>query len=243
MSDDTKDKELRFHEKIVHLQSVSGVAKTKTGNGVSFKSRSLTMMLENIKPTLKELNLILTITHDIISINDETFVKATACIADENERFIDSVAFSLIPKATYTTVENTVIRESIRVDKDGKQTPLIDSREVTTKTTPNNRLHGQQDPQVVGSCMSYAGKRAVETLLAIDENEDIDSIPAEQPKAPVKSKVELLNVVNEIIPLLEQNKEVNDFTWNKFDKSFIDFYGIDKENKRELENLKKIIGA
>ena len=178
MSDDMK-KELDFHGKIVELQRVSGVEKKKI-QGVSFKSRSLTDMQENIKPHLNRLELLLTITSDIISINNESYVKSTATISDREKNSVDSVGWALIPNATYTVTE--IIGKSL----DNRGNPIDDTQSKTTKTVSNNRLHGQQDPQVIGSCMSYAGKYALQNLLCIDENVDIDTIDYTEKKVSIK---------------------------------------------------------
>lgn len=134
---------MSFHEKVVELQKYSAIKKEKKA-GINFASRSAEKIIENIKPNLTRLNLILGFDNDILTVGDELFVKSTAIISDHDKNEFTAVGFAMIPRYN-----------------DGK-----------------NRLHGQQDPQVTGSCISYANKYALQNLLCIDENIDIDQDPA-----------------------------------------------------------------
>ncbi|MGL6021661.1 MAG: ERF family protein [Chitinophagaceae bacterium] len=156
----TENASVSFHDKIVLLQSKATVKKEKH-QGVNFYSRSSEMIFETVKPVLKELSLILTFENSILEIGGELFVQSVATIRDKDNNEIKGTSLALIPRATFKTMKYDIV-DQYKIKKE------------VSEVVSNNRLHGQQDPQVTGSCNSYANKYALQNLLCIDENVDID---------------------------------------------------------------------
>ena len=73
---------MTIHEKLVAIQSSLVAPKSQTNAFGKYKYRSCEDILEALKPLLKEHNLILTLTDDIVEVGGRVYVKACAMLGD-----------------------------------------------------------------------------------------------------------------------------------------------------------------
>ena len=78
-------------EKILKIQSELKAPKGQYNNFGKYKYRSCEDILEAVKPLLKENNLIMNITDELISVGERYYIKATAILTDveKEEQFIN----------------------------------------------------------------------------------------------------------------------------------------------------------
>ena len=74
---------MKFQEKIIKLQTELKVPKNQYNSFGNYKFRSCEDIVEGIKPHLKELNLILIISDEMILLGERYYIKATAKLFDE----------------------------------------------------------------------------------------------------------------------------------------------------------------
>ena len=124
--------------------------------------RNIEDILKTIKPFLEELNLVLLLNDEIVTIGSRFYVKSTARFvnAENPSEYAEVVGFA---------------------------------REQDSKKK-------MDDAQVTGAASTYARKRALSGLLALDDNKDADSQapeeePKEQPKEAGKSVAELQKLI------------------------------------------------
>ncbi len=135
--------------KLNKIQLELKAPKNKTNNFGGYKYRDLSGILEALKPLLQKYELGLTMTDEIISVQDRIYLQATATLYDTNENETLSV--------------RGLAREPIS-------------------------LKGQSDPQLTGSCSSYARKYALNGLFCIDDSQDIDSMDHTKQEAPKRTR-------------------------------------------------------
>src|SRR5574344_398566 len=98
-----------MYKKLNKIQTELKVAKTKRNNFGNFDYRSCEDILEALKPLLKELELVLLLNDDIITVGERVYVKSTATLTD-GENKIETVAMareSLAPKAKMDESQTT----------------------------------------------------------------------------------------------------------------------------------------
>lgn len=71
-----------IHEKLVAIQSELKAPKSQTNTFGKYKYRSCEDILEAVKPLLKEQNLVLTISDEIVEVGGRVYVKATAKLSE-----------------------------------------------------------------------------------------------------------------------------------------------------------------
>lgn len=81
----------------MNIQSKLNVPKSLRNNFGGYNYRSAELILEALKPLLKENNCTLTINDDIIMVGDRTYIKATATIKNEKGEFESTTAFAREP--------------------------------------------------------------------------------------------------------------------------------------------------
>ena len=83
---------------LVELQSRLKAGKTKFNAFGKYKYRSCEDILEAVKPLLKELNMALTISDDIVEVGGRVYVKATATLSNDEGCVAQSTAFAREPE-------------------------------------------------------------------------------------------------------------------------------------------------
>ena len=83
---------------LVELQSRLKAGKTKYNAFAKFYYRSCEDILEAVKPLLKELNMALTISDDIVEVGGRVYVKATATLSNDEGCVAQSTAFAREPE-------------------------------------------------------------------------------------------------------------------------------------------------
>lgn len=77
-----------FNQKIIDLQNRFKSPKNIHNEYGGFNYRNFEQMCEVIKPILKELNLLMTVSDEIVSFNGATYVKSTIIISNEKDSII-----------------------------------------------------------------------------------------------------------------------------------------------------------
>jgi len=83
---------------LVELQSRLKAGKTKFNAFGKYNYRSCEDILEAVKPILKELNMALTISDDIVEVGGRVYVKATATLSNDEGCVAQSTAFAREPE-------------------------------------------------------------------------------------------------------------------------------------------------
>lgn len=83
---------------LVELQSRLKVGKTKFNAFGKYNYRSCEDILEAVKPLLKELNLALTLSDDIVAIGGRVYVKSTATLSNEEGYVSQAIAYAREPE-------------------------------------------------------------------------------------------------------------------------------------------------
>lgn len=83
---------------LVELQSRLKAGKTKFNAFGKYNYRSCEDILEAVKPLLKELNMALTISDDIVEVGGRVYVKATATLSNDEGCVAQSTAFAREPE-------------------------------------------------------------------------------------------------------------------------------------------------
>ena len=84
-------------KELIDIQSRLSVPKSLRNSFGNYNYRSAELILEALKPLLKENNCTLTINDDIIMVGDRTYIKATATIKNEKGEFESTTAFAREP--------------------------------------------------------------------------------------------------------------------------------------------------
>lgn len=83
---------------LVEIQSRLKAGKTKFNAFGKYNYRSCEDILEAVKPLLKELNMALTISDDIVEVGGRVYVKATATLSNDEGYVAQSTAFAREPE-------------------------------------------------------------------------------------------------------------------------------------------------
>lgn len=84
-------------KELIDIQSRLSVPKSLRNSFGNYNYRSAELILEALKPLLKENNCTLTINDDIVMVGDRTYIKATATIRNEKGETETTTAFAREP--------------------------------------------------------------------------------------------------------------------------------------------------
>jgi len=153
------EKTLSLHEKLVKIQTELNAPKGNFNTFGGYSYRSAEDILAAVKPYLKELGLVLTLSDKIEFIGNRYYVKATASLSDD-VRFIE-------------------------VDEDGRKSPegaylmynisQPKSISVSAYAREEETKKGMDAAQITGSASSYARKYCLSGLFGLDDEKDADA--------------------------------------------------------------------
>lgn len=139
-----------IYSRLQAIQAELVAPKSRTNTFGKYSYRSCEDILAAVKPLLNKYGVVLTLSDDIIAVNDRIYVKATARLS--------------VP-GLYQMEEN------------GHITELSDEKtiEVSAYAREAADKKGMDDSQITGTASSYARKYALNGLFCIDDTKDADA--------------------------------------------------------------------
>lgn len=91
--------DIEFHKIMVKVQQELKAPKDLNNSFGGYKYRSCESILEALKPILKENNLVISLSDEVVNIGQANYVRATACISDgKNEAMVTAYAREAVDK-------------------------------------------------------------------------------------------------------------------------------------------------
>jgi hypothetical protein len=184
---------INLYKKLFKVQQFLKVAKSRNSQN-KFKYRSLSDILEEVKPLFNELQLLLFFEEEIISIAGKELKK----VEDSKNQITTTIEtesrFYLKVKATMVDLES------------GK---AIENSSITRESTSQQ---GMNEAQLTASVTTYARKNLLSGWFLLDESEyEIDDLPEEKPK---KEEKKPLQTRNDKTSIDKKRKEVGVWIYN-----------------------------
>lgn len=209
---------MNIYEKLTAIQKALKASKKETNNFGGYKYRTIESIFEAVKPLLKDNEVTLTLSDDLVQVGDRYYIKATAKLFD-NEGLIESHAFAREPLTKKGTDESQITGAATTYARKYALTGLFlldnsendpDSEEYQQKVKKNTakeeeeQKKAKEDPERLAAYEDFKGLCSANGLSAAAVARDL--------KLSGKSTAEEFKVViEELTQLIETNQDLSNW--------------------------------